>query len=82
MILVEISVPCFCSSYDFSVDENVPVGTVIAEVTSAIFAKERRELVESGNIPELYDAEKGRPLNMDHSLCAQGVESGRKLILI
>ncbi|MBR1629548.1 MAG: glutamyl-tRNA amidotransferase [Lachnospiraceae bacterium] len=82
MVLVDIFVPSVNQSYDFQLNETIPVGTVIEEIAEMVGQKEHCEIV--GNVGELVlcDMSTSAVLNNDRSLQDEGVFTGKRLILV
>ncbi len=82
MILVDIYVPAVDKTYDFQLNENVRVETVIEELSEMVGQKERSVL--KGRVSEmiLCDKKSERVLNRDDSLSNAGITNGGSLILV
>ena len=82
MIMVDVYVPAFDKEYDFCLNQNVRVDTVIEEISEMITRKEHSGI--AGNAGELIlcDRQEGRILNGNHTLCACRIQTGSKLMLI
>ena len=81
MITVQVIVPAMSSSYDFNLDEDAPISSIIDEATTLVCLKERWHVPEHMESLELYDTEKCRKLNRSESLYDSGVMPGQRLIL-
>ncbi len=82
MILVDIYVPSIGNTYDFQLDEEVPVGSVIEEISEMIGQKEHCRIV--GDMTKLMlCAGKGRQiLHKDYTLEQCHIITGDSLILV
>ena len=82
MILVDVFVPSVNQSYDFQLNEQIPVGSVIEEIAEMVGQKERCEIV--GNIKELVlcDISTSYILNNQCTLQEEGIQTGKRLILV
>lgn len=82
MILVDIYVPSTGNTYDFQLDEGVPVGNVIEEISEMIGQKEHCQIVGDMTRLMLY-ARKGRQiLHKDYTLAECHIVTGDSLILV
>lgn len=82
MILVEVYVPSFNKEYDFNLDENAKIGTLIEEIAEMISQKEQCKI--SGEIEELMLCipEKKCILSKNQSLQESGVYTSSKIMLV
>ncbi|MBR6770716.1 MAG: hypothetical protein IKM28_05690 [Lachnospiraceae bacterium] len=82
MIMVNIYVPTVDREYDFSLDQNVKIETIITEIGEMISRKEQSKIV--GKIEELIlcDKDSRKILRREDTLAACGICTGSKLILI
>ncbi|MBR3525125.1 MAG: glutamyl-tRNA amidotransferase [Lachnospiraceae bacterium] len=82
MILVDIYVPAVDKTYDFQLNENVRVDTVIEELSEMVGQKERSAL--RGRVSELIlcDRNSERILKREESLQSAGITNGGSLILV
>lgn len=82
MIIVDIEVPSIERKYQFSVEEQVSTGTLIAELAEVICQKEQCALI--GDVSELClcAGESGRILNRGESLAKQGIANADWLLLV
>lgn len=82
MIMVDVYVPAFDKEYDFCLNQNVRIDTVIEEISEMIARKEHSKII--GNVGELMlcDRQEGRILNGNHTLCACRIQTGGKLMLL
>ena len=79
MILVEIHVPAMNRAYDFQLDENADIGSVIDELAELIARKEQCRLGERFS---LCSRESERVLPEDRTLRACNIRTGSRLILV
>lgn len=82
MIIVDIEVPSMERKYQFNVDEQVPVETLIAELAEVISQKE--QCIIQGNVSELClcSEENKRILSYEESLSGQGIRNADRLLLV
>ena len=82
MILVDIYVPSIGNTYDFQLDEEVPVGNVIEEISEMIGQKEHCRIV--GDMTKLMlCAQKYRQiLHRDDTLAQCHIVTGDSLLLV
>jgi len=82
MILIDIKVPSLGRKYQFSVEEQVPVDTLIAELAEVICQKEQCSLKgETGELC-LCSSEQKQILNRHTTLVQQGIVSADCLLLV
>lgn len=82
MILVDIYIPAIDSTYDFMLDENTPIGQLMAEITGMIGKKVKEsEQVETQNFL-LCDMKSGTILKREKTLYTSGIADGGKLIFV
>lgn len=82
MILVDIYVPSLDKSYDFQLNENMGVGTIIEEISEMVGQKERSQIVGDVSQLTLCDKRQRRVLDKDRTLAECGIFTGNSLILI
>lgn len=82
MILVDIYVPAVGNTYDFQLEEEEKVSTLIEEIGELIGQKEHSQIVGdiNGFMLCFCKGEKILPKNM--TLAASGVQNGDSLILV
>ncbi len=82
MILTDIYIPAVDSSYDFMLDENVPVIQVMEEISEMISKKVREQ--KPGQIEEfvLYSVDTNTLLDQSRSLYANEIRDGSRMILV
>lgn len=82
MILVEVKVPSMDKSYDFMLDESMPIAAVIEEIVEMVSQKEQCQIV--GNKEEVllcqYSGE--IVLNRQWTLEDYQITHGGKLLLV
>ncbi|MBD5500127.1 MAG: hypothetical protein HDR10_02820 [Lachnospiraceae bacterium] len=81
MILVDIQVPAIDRIYDFELDEEMPVGELIKEVTETIAQKEKMDYDKDDKM-HLYAMWHECMLKDMYSLKSQGIRNGERLILM
>lgn len=82
MILVDIFVPSVDKTYDFQLNEMVPVNILIEEVSEIIGQKERCSIIGDIQDLKLCDRKKQCVLPDNSTLYDCGIINGSKLILI
>ncbi len=82
MIVVEVVVPSLGRQYDFDLEETLPVGSLIQEMTAVICQREHCTLEETDPPLGLYGRAQARRLDPELSLQESGVVNGQRLILI
>ena len=82
MILVDIYVPAVDKTYNFSLNENVEISSVVAEITEMIEQKERTRYQGEGTPLHLYHTATKSMLPDANTLMDCYVTSGSRLILI
>lgn len=82
MILVDIKVPIMGKSYDFKIDEQIPLGIVMEEVGESICQKEQCQA--GGSLKELmlWDEERKTELPVDKTGYECGLKTGSQLLLV
>lgn len=82
MIIVDVEVPSLERNYQFSLEEHVPVDTLIAELAGIVCQKEQCEL--KGRMEELClcSGEQKRILDRHATLAQQGIINADWLLLI
>lgn len=82
MILVDIYVPSVDKTYDFQLNEQISIATVVEEISEMIGQKEHSKI--SGDIKDLVlcTYETGAILNKTLTLEETGVITGQKLLLV
>lgn len=82
MILVDIYVPAVGNLYDFQLDEDERIDTIIEEIAELIGQKEHCQVVgDIGNLM-LCSREKCRILSKHATLAQSGIRTGNSLILV
>ncbi|MDO4623186.1 MAG: glutamyl-tRNA amidotransferase [Eubacteriales bacterium] len=81
MILVDIEVPSLDSIYNFNLDENAAISSIIEEVVSVIAQMWQQENIQAGGFL-LSEPSKGSILDPDASLAEYGIAAGAKLLLV
>ena len=82
MIIVDVVVPSLERKYQFSLEEQMPVETLIAELAEIICQKEQCTLIGDTKELCLCSGEKKRILNRKATLSQQGVVNADWLLLI
>lgn len=81
MITIDVYVPYLNASYDFGLDEAVPISSLIGEIAALICQKEHWPMPVDADRLALYDPANKRALSGADSLLRAGVRSGQRLIL-
>ena len=82
MIIVDIEVPSIERKYQFSVEEQVSVDNLIAELVEIICQKEQCVLKGNGSDLCLCSGESRRILNRKETLAGQGITNADWLLLV
>lgn len=82
MIMVEISVPSTDGSYEFKLNEDIPVGILMEEICSVVSEKEQCPLSNNGEPLILFNFQKKAPLSPNMTLYENGISGGDKLVLL
>lgn len=82
MILVDIYVPAVGNIYDFQLDEDEKISTIIEEIGELIGQKEHSQIVGNINNLMLCSRESNAILAKNLSLAMQGIRTGSSLILV
>lgn len=82
MILVDVYMPSIDDSYDFMLDENVPVEQVIVEISEMIAKKATgKAQINKGNFL-MCSMEQNRPLDQKQTLYENGIRDGSRLMMV
>lgn len=82
MILVDIYVPSTGNTYDFQLDEEIPVGNVIEEISEMIGQKEHCQIVGDMSKLMLCVGKDKKILHKDYTLSECHIVTGDSLILV
>lgn len=82
MILTDIYIPAVDDSYDFLLDETVPVIQLMEEISEMISKKVREKKPEQITDFVLYSMDTDTLLEQGVSLHANGIHDGSRLILV
>lgn len=82
MILTDVYIPAVDGSYDFMLDENVPVIQVMAEISEMISKKVKEEKPEEVADFVLYSMDTDTLLDVGMSLYENGIRDGSRLIFV
>lgn len=82
MILVDIYVPSVDRTYDFMLDENAELSSVMIEVSEMLARKTGSGRPGADNDFVLYHSDREAPLSINKSLYESGVGDGDRLILV
>lgn len=80
MIIVDIVVPIIDVTYDFSIDENTAIGTIVEDIVDLVMQKEG---VDMDGAPEmqLFSFSQRRALDSSKTLEECGIDTGDRLVL-
>ncbi len=82
MILVDIFVPAVDNTYNFSLNEDIPIDKIIEEITAMIAQKEQTDLTGEKEKLMLYDLSGKRPLPRENTLNDCYITTGTGLMLV
>ena len=82
MILVDVFVPSVDKTYDFQINENAPIYTVLEEISEMIGQKERSGVVGDVNKLQICDRESRSVLDKNRTLADYEISTGKSLILV
>ena len=82
MILVEIVVPSTDGTYEFKLNEDVPVGILLEEICSVVSEKEQCSLSSEKGSMILFNYLKKTELSPNMTLYENGITTGDKLVLL
>lgn len=82
MILVDIYVPSTGNTYDFQLDEEVPVGNVIEEISEMIGQKEHSRIAGDMTKLMLCAGKSKQILHKEYTLAECHIVTGDSLILV
>lgn len=82
MILVDIYVPSVENTYDFQLDENTPISTIIEEIGELIEQKEHCAIVGEMEKLLLCTRKDEKILSKGQTLDGCGIKTGDSLILV
>lgn len=81
MIAVDVRVPYLGQTYDFTLDEAVPIASLIDEIVNLICLKERWPIPASTNGLTLFALKQARALPPTSTLFREEIDAGQSLIL-
>lgn len=81
MIIVDVVVPIIDKTYDFSIDENTAISTIVEDIVDLIMQKEGVDLKEAPNM-NLFSFAQRRILDHSRTLDECGIDTGDKLVLV
>lgn len=82
MVLVDVFVPSVDMTYDFRLNETIPVSAVIEEIAEMVGQKEQTKVVGKTSELQLYEKQTKRLLMKNKTLDECGVIQGNTLILV
>lgn len=82
MIMVDVYVPVLDKEYDFCLNPDVKISTVIEEISEMIARKEHSQIVGNAGELILCDREEGRILDSVKTLGGCRIQTGSRLMLV
>ena len=82
MILVDIYVPSIDMTYNFMLDEQVPVEAIVEELVEMVERKEQTTFVGNRSKVQLIDRATRRSLPKENTLLECSIATGSTLLLI
>lgn len=82
MILVDIYIPSVDKTYDFQLNENVKIRTVIEEIAEMVGQKERTTVAGNRDNLMLCDTKSQQELDKERTLREYSVTTGQSLLFI
>jgi hypothetical protein len=82
VILVDIYVPSVGNVYDFQLDENEKISTIVEEIGELISQKEHCTLIGDISKLMLCSRDSKRILSGEMSLYQSGIKTGNSLLLV
>lgn len=82
MIMVDVYVPVFHKEYDFCLNPDVKIDTVIEEISEMIARKEHSQIVGNAGELMLCDRKEGRILDGTKTLGSCRIKTGSRLMLV
>ena len=82
MILVDVYMPSIDDSYDFLLDENVPVEQVIVEISEMIAKKATGKAQTNSEAFLMCSMEQNHLLDKKQTLYENGIRDGSRLMMV
>lgn len=82
MVILEIDVPIIQKTYDFMIDENTLVSSVIEEIAELICQKEGFSSERKASEFSLFSCTDEKMLQCDKTIAENSVKTGNKLIFV
>ncbi len=82
MIMVDVYVPVLDKEYDFCLNPDVKISTVIEEISEMIARKEHSQIAGNTEKMILCDREEGRILDGTKTLGVCRIQTGSRLMLV
>ena len=82
MILVDVYIPSIDDSYDFMLDENVPIEQIIVEISEMILKKVKGKSPENRDDFMMCFMDQNKILDRNQSLYEAGVRDGNRLMMV
>lgn len=82
MILIDVCIPAVDTSFDFLLDENIPIGQIIVEVSEMIAKKVGESRPENIEKLMLCSMDKQIILEREKTLYSCGITDGSSLMLV
>ena len=82
MIMTDVYVPALDRTYNFSLNEDIAIKTVVTELIDMIERKEQSKFVGSRESLQLFDKQNETVLPVDNTLIDLHIMNGAQLILV
>ncbi len=82
MIIVEIYVPVTDGTYEFKLNEDVPVGVLLEELCAVVSEKEQCPVSDIKDKMMLFNYRKKSALSNNMTLFESGISTGDRLVLL
>lgn len=82
MIMVDIYVPAVDKAYDFTLNADIKIRTIIEEIAEMIAQKEQAEIVGDIECFMLCDGDRNKVLPTNMTLGECGIKTGSRMILV
>lgn len=81
MIIVTVEIPMMEVSYDFQIDEDVPMGVVRSELADMIARHSQCGIEGSAGELMIWDRQRSVMLDMERTGYENGLETGSELVM-
>ena len=82
MLMVDIYVPAVDKEYDFTLNADIKIRTIIEEIAEMIAQKEQAAIVGDVECFMLCDGDRNRVLPTNMTLGEFGIKTGSRMILV